>query len=619
MKNIGFPISIYPNVKNESFRHRSFLLMFSLGSLLALDIARGQGHSPQDLAFAPAGGMLAVTDATDPSVVLVDPIQRTITRTIKLAGPPAGLAWTGDGKHLFVSESGTHRIAEIDPASGNITRRLNTVRYPRGLAVAKQRGLLLATDWGSDHLAVIEIASGTTKALISTGRQPTCVAVTPDETLALVSNLIPSTAATAPGHATEISVIDLQTLKPKPSIQLPLGSTNTRGITISNNGTTAYVVHTIGRFNLPTTQVDRGWVNTNALSIIDVHANKLTATVLLDQVMDGAADPWAVAIDPAGEKLYITLAGVHQLAVIDLEKLPELWKTNPNSLVSDLAALYRGNLIRRVDLPAQGPRGLAISSDGRTLAIAGYFSGNITLTDSAVSNPTTLALGPPGEPDLVRQGEFIFHDANRCFQRWLSCASCHPDARADGLNWDLLNDGLGNPKNVRSMLWADRTPPMMSHAVREDMDTAIKAGFIHIQFMEPKDHEIKAVSAYFKSLKPAASPHLNEDESLTDSAKRGKALFNSPQQSCSQCHPQPLLTDLKSYDVGTANANDRERKTFDTPSLAEAWRAPPYLHDGSAPTLKDVITRHNTNDEHGSTSQLNAQQIEDLAAYLESL
>ena len=287
--------------------------------------------------------------------------------------------------------------------------------------------------------------------------------------------------------------------------------------------------------------------------------------------------------------------------------------------MSDLAALYRGNLIRRIDLPAKGPRGISVSPDGRTLAIAGYFSGGITLTGHDNAGTAVLPLGPAGEPDIVRQGEFIFHDANRCFQRWLSCASCHPDARADGLNWDLLNDGLGNPKNARSMLWADRTPPMMSHAVRENMDAAIKAGFVHIQFVEPKAHEIQAVSAYLKSLKPAPSPHLNEDGTLTESAKRGEALFNSPQQSCSQCHPQPLLTDLTSYDVGTANPNDRDRKAFDTPTLAEAWRSPPYLHDGSAPTLKDVITRHNTGDRHGSTSKLSAGEIEDLAAYLESL
>ena len=33
----------------------------------------------------------------------------------------------------------------------------------------------------------------------------------------------------------------------------------------------------------------------------------------------------------------------------------------------------------------------------------------------------------------VRKGEQYFNDATLCFQKWQSCASCHPDARADGL------------------------------------------------------------------------------------------------------------------------------------------------------------------------------------------
>lgn len=582
-------------------------------------LADAQVHSPMDPAFAPDGKLLAVTDATDLTVVFIDPATTKIVRTVKLAGAPAGLAWTGDGKRVLVSESGTHRIAEIDPATGAITRRLVTGRYPRGLAVAKQRGLLLATDWGLDRLAVIDLASGATKATIPVGRQPTAVAVTPDEKLALVSNLIPATAATAQGHATDISVIDLETLQAKPAIRLPLGSTNTRGIAISGNGSTAYVAHTLGRFNLPTTQLDRGWVITNALSIIDVAANKLTATVLLDQVMDGAADPWGVALDPAGLRLFVTLAGVHQCAVIDLEPLPALLKVNPEALMSDLAALYRGNLIRRIDLPLQGPRGIAASPDGRSLAIAGYFSGNVVLTDVNLAKPVSLPLGPPQKPDLVRQGEAVFHDANRCFQRWLSCASCHPDARADGLNWDLLNDGLGNPKNARSMVWSSRTPPVMSLGVRATMEAASMAGFVHILFTEPKKEDLQAVIAYLKSLQPVVSPYRNEDGSLTESAQRGEKLFLSEQTACAQCHPAPLFTNLDGYEVGTANATDRGTPKFDTPTLAEGWRNPPYLHDGIAPTLKEVLTKFNPKNQHGNTTQLTPQQIDDLAAYLESL
>ena len=576
-------------------------------------------HSALDTAFSPDGKTLAVSDATTPSVVLIDPAKRTILSTVKLAGSPAGLAWAADGKALYASESGTSHIAEIDPAKGAVIRRFNTTRYPRGLAVAPHSKLLLAADWGLDQLLVIDLATGTTKARIPAGRQPTAVVITPDESIALVSNLLPAVAATAPDTATEVSVIDLKTLKSKGFIRLPLGSTNTRGIAISGDGHTAFIVHTLGRFNLPTTQLDRGWINTNALTIIDVAAAKTTATVLLDQVMDGAADPWGVALDPAGLRLFASLSGVHQIAVIDLEGLPDLLKTSPELLVNDLAALYRHNLIRRIDLPLQGPRGLSVSPDGKLLATAGYFSGNVVLTDINGANPVSLPLGVQPPADAARQGELVFHDASRCFQRWLSCASCHPDARADALNWDLLNDGLGNPKNARSLLNAYRTPPMMSHGARDNLESAVRAGFVHILFTEPKEPDVVAVTAYLKSLKPVVSPYRKEDGSLTETATRGEKLFNDPQVGCMVCHPSPLFTDLNLSDVGTSRVFDRGMKRFKTTSLIECWRTPPYLHDGSANTLRQIIVEQNIKDQHGATSTLKPNQIDDIVAYLQSL
>ena len=59
-----------------------------------------------------------------------------------------------------------------------------------------------------------------------------------------------------------------------------------------------------------------------------------------------------------------------------------------------------------------------------------------------------IALGPKPVMTEQRKGELYFRDARLCFQQWLSCATCHPDGRTDGLNWDLLNDGLGNPKDT---------------------------------------------------------------------------------------------------------------------------------------------------------------------------
>lgn len=237
----------------------------------------------------------------------------------------------------------------------------------------------------------------------------------------------------------------------------------------------------------------------------------------------------------------------------------------------------------------------------------------------AFASPTTLDLGPQTPPTPERHGEFLFHDAGHCFQRWLSCASCHPGARADGLNWDLLNDGLGNPKNARSLVHAEQTPPLMSHGVRKDLPSCSRAGFVHILFTEPKDTEVQAVVAYIKSLKPAVSPHRKPDGSLTEAAIRGEKLFHNNDVGCAKCHSGPVFTDLQMADVGTTRPFDRGAKQFDTPTLIEGWRSPPYLHDGSAVTLREILVEHNRGDQHGVTSKLTPAQIDDLYAYLLSL
>jgi len=585
-------------------------------------VSGAEYHSPEELSYSPDGQWLAVGDATAGAVCLFDSATHKLRHTVALDGEIIGLAWSADGSRLYAAESGVGNIAEIDPAHGRVLSRLPVGRYPRGIAMSAQ-GQLLVTDYGRDRLSVIDLKLGKVIAEIPTGRQPTQVAVSSSsstESLAVVSNLIPATAATDPNHAVDLSMIDLKQLKVIGSVRLPAGSTNARGVAMSLDGATAYVVHTLGRFHLPTTQLARGWVITNALSVIDLRRRELRATVLLDQTTDGAADPWGVAMDPQGKSLHITLSGVHQLAMLDLDGLQQLISSaDPAELANDLSALHRNGLLRRIDLAVDGPRGVAVSADGSRVAVGGYFSGEVALLNANGADARKLSLGDQPEADAVRQGERIYHDANHCFQRWLSCASCHPYARADGLNWDLLNDGIGNPKNARSMLLSDRTPPMMSLGVREEMKTAVHAGFVHIQFTEPKPVDEQAVVAYIKSLQPAVSPYRERDGSLSESAERGKKIFNRPAVACASCHPAPLFTNLELVDVGTASALNQGVRDFDTPTLREIWRTPPYLHDGRAATLREVLEAHNRRDEHGTTSDLKSHEIDDLVAYLLSL
>ena len=55
------------------------------------------------------------------------------------------------------------------------------------------------------------------------------------------------------------------------------------------------------------------------------------------------------------------------------------------------------------------------------------------------------------------------------------------------------------------------------------------------------------------------------------------------------------------------------------PSLRGVYRTAPYLHLGSAESLLSVLTTQNSNDLHGTTSQLSGSELDDLVAFMESL
>ncbi|MBM4017978.1 MAG: hypothetical protein FJ288_06550 [Planctomycetes bacterium] len=603
-------------------------------------------RSPQEVRFSPDGRFLAVCDGPAGTLTIIDAAAGQVAREVRLDGKPAGVAWSPDGKKVYVAEFGAGTVAEVDAAGAKVLRRMAVGPRPVGVALAPRRQLLIACGGVTNDVSVVDLASGKEKGRVRTPREPYFAAVVPDESLAVVGNLLPLGSAADPQTSACVSLIDLAAMKPVADIRLPGGSTAARGIAISPDGKWAYIVHTVGRTTLPTTQLERGWVNTNAFSIIDLGAKAVEATLLLDRLSEGAADPWGAVLSKDAGTLWVSLAGVHQVARVDLgglhallkgeappsaagapaRYLPDTWaeiKKDParkKFLVNDLAALYAAGLLARTPVDGKGPRGIDLAPDGSRLAVAMYFSGTVLLADPQTGKVTAkVRLGPDGEDNIARRGQRIFHDANYCFQHWLSCATCHPeDGRADGLNWDLLNDGLGNPKNARSLVWSHRTPPTMSHGVRATMEVAVVAGFRHIQFYEPEADELQAVQAYLRTLEPLPSPYLEAKGELSEAAKRGRKVFESPGTGCSTCHPAPLFTDLAIYNVGTRRPLDQGDE-FDTPTLVELYRTGPYLHNGEAVTLEELFTKFNEKGAHGTTKDLSKQELADLVAYLLSL
>ncbi len=758
-------------------------------------------YSPFDTVYSPDGSMIAVSDSTKSQLQIIKASDGDIKKAVPLNGQPKSLAWNGN-ECLYVCEYGAGTVAEVNPVAGNVVRRFSTGSKPIGCAVVD--GKLVVSDYGLKKVSVVDLTSGTVEKNVSVRDYPYFMDGTIDGKYAIVGHALPSGDAFAPKYAASVTFVDMSTMQEDVNLTLPQGSSNVKGIKCSPDGKWAYVLHTFGKTSLPTTQITRGWVMTNAVTIIDIANKKIYTTFLLDRLMEGAADPWGLTISPDSKTMWVSVSGTHQVLKINLYSLHQLlkgnvgggggsdgqfdsnayykivnrnsgkaldipggntanntqlvqwndvennnqqyrlvansdgyyaivnrgtnkavdnagktadnspvvewdqtssdnqkwkligtgdgyyklqvkssqkymdvsgssmnndagivtnsgstslsqqWKiskvgagtsgSNPTLLFRsksgydkpysdiwfqikadpsqmdmlkyDLGALWGAGLLNKINLPGQGPRGISISPDGKSIAVGAYFAGEVYFIDAAGDSlKSTVKLGTqPGE-NQARRGERIFHDASTTTQKWLSCASCHPEGRADGLDWDMPNDGIGNTKNTKSMLYSFDTPPAMWRGVRDGAHVGIKAGFKYIKFKEPTQEEEDDVAAYIKSLSSEPDPYSNKDGTMTADAVAGKAIFESSETKCSYCHSGPLYTDLKAHDVGTKDILDPDGMYY-TPTLLEMWRTAPYLHDGSAATMREVLTTKNVGDKHGKTSHLTSRQLDQLEAYI---
>jgi len=598
--------------------------------------SKSEWLSPTALAATADGKTMFIAYATANQVAVFDVAAGKVAKTIEMPDSPLGLALSADGKQLFVTcAAPSSSVCIVDTAANKVVATIPAGHTAMAPVLSPDGKTLYVCNRFNNCVVAIDLAQRKEVSRVAVPREPVAAAVTPDGKLLLVANHLHTGRADADVVAAVVTIIDTAAGKVVKDIALPNGSGLLRDVRVSPDGKFACVTHVLARFHLPTTQLERGWMNTNALSLIDLAKCALLNTVLLDNVDSGAANPWAAAWSADGKQICVTHAGTHEVSVIDalalLEKLAKMPAAiDPNAKIdynaaSRVAADVPNDLSflvgvrNRIKLHDNAPRAIALL--GKKIYTANYFSDSLSVIDLAAPNVTaaSIPLGPKRKMTVVRKGETLWNDATMCFQGWQSCSSCHSsDARTDALNWDLLNDGIGNPKNSKTMLFSHKTPPAMSMGVRDTADTAVRAGIKNILFAVRPEEDAEAIEEYLRSLQPIPSPYLEKGK-LSTAAQRGKKLFSDSTTGCAKCHPSSLFTDLKSYEVGTRGQFDKPEDIFDTPTLIEGWRTAPYLHDGSATTLRDVLTTRNPGDKHGKTKHLSPQQIDDLAAYLLSL
>jgi len=583
--------------------------------------------SPLAMVLSKDGNTLHAIQHTGRLIATIDLASGQVVRSIALGGAPHGLALDDAGERLFVTHGlNDGQVDVINPGDGSVLFTLPAGHTPVSPVVSADGKTLFVCNRFNDEVAVFNLETRQLETRIPVTREPVAAARGPGGTILVVANHLPAQPSNSPHVASKVDLIDMQTRQVTASILLPNGSASLRDVCVSPDDRYAYITHSLSRFTLPTTQLERGWMNTSALSIIDLQAREWLTTVLLDDVDLGAANPWGVTCSADGARIYVAHSGTSELSVIDRAGLHErLARLAGGEAVSQVSKTLRDvpndlsfllGLRRRVRLPGDGPRGVTAVRDG--VMVAQYFSDNLVWVHAGTGRDAkveTVSLAEDREPNQIRQGEMAFFDARLCFQNWQSCASCHPDVRADALNWDLLNDGIGNPKNTRTMLYSHETPPVMITGIRAQAEVAVRAGFRFIQFTVVPESTAVAADEYMKALRPVPSPRL-VDGAFSEAALRGRAVFEKA--NCATCHAGPYFTNGRKYDVGIG-PDELGIREFVTPPLVEVWRTAPYLYDGRAATMREVLTKYNPEDKHGRTSSLSEREIDDLAEYVLSL
>ena len=153
------------------------------------------------------------------------------------------------------------------------------------------------------------------------------------------------------------------------------------------------------------------------------------------------------------------------------------------------------------------------------------------------------------------------------------------------------------------------------------------------------DSIAKAIAAFERTLEPGMAPFdrwiAGDEQAISDSAKRGFALFNG-KTNCFACHSGWRFTDDKFHDIGTTTTDPGRGRVvkddelmqfaFKTPTLRSVALRPPYMHNGSQATLHDVVKHYEKGGiDRPSRSplmmpiKLTDQERRDLIAFIETL
>ncbi len=588
--------------------------------------------TPLNLAFTPDGKEVWVACEASDSVIIVDTLKKKKILEIPVKGQPHDLTFSPDGNLAYVTNRLDDSVSIIDRSTRKLLKTVPVGDEPHALMTDPSGKNLFVLNTSDDSISVLDTESLEETRRLQASRSPWSVSLSPDGSTMLVTNTLSRFIPFRTPSMSEVTVIDVERKVVSNRIVVP--ETNLlQGVAWHPSGEFALVTMLRTKNLVPMTRLMQGWTITNGLGII--WKNGDVDQVLLDEPDIAFPDPADVEFAADGKLAMVTSATTGRVAVVDVEKLLEI--------VTSASPEKRRNVLpNHLGIPTEfivkfietgdSPRGLAASPDGRTVYTANALDDTLSVIDAgSLQNVATIDLGGPKEITQVRYGEKLFHSADITFHRQFSCHSCHPDGHIDGLTYDIEPDGVGTaPVDNRTLRGILDTAPFKWEGTNPSLSRQcgprLSVFFTRIQPFNPE--ELAAVDRYIASIPRPPNRYRPVGAPLTEAQRNGKKMFERSmtndgniiprEDRCVTCHPGPLFTDRQVHNVGTRMTYDLESE-FDVPHLNNIYDSAPYLHNGIAPTLEEIWTTYNPNDEHGVTNDMTKDQLNDLIEYLKTL
>ena len=585
------------------------------------------GKNPRSLALAGNGLVwVACEDSDQIQVISTSTLAVSQILSPGYGTAPASVVASPNGQSMFISFAGTGAIARFNQSNyastGTVLLSGSTKPEPRALAVSADSTRLFAARFISDAFEGLIWEMNATTGTFAT-QTPAIVSLQYDG----VSSATASSAPGVPNYLMQIAISPdgRQAWIPSKEDNSGLGAQLTFETTVRA------IVSKVSLTSAPAQEIF-----------------STTSSVRGREDIDNRELPASVAFSSIGDIAFVAFQGNNSIDAIDTAT---------------------GNNIAGVNNQSGGanaPQSLVLSPDGNVLYAHNYMSRTVSaynvsgLLDGTSSNFTVLTGSPANTvateklAGSVLTGKKVFYNAadpRMSQDGYISCATCHLDGGQDGQVWDFTSrgEGLRNTTDLRgragmahgNVHWTGNFDEIQDFIL--DITNQFNgSGFLpagqdpHPPLGAPnggRDSNLDALADYVTSLQTVGkSPYRTAAGQLGIEAVAGRKLFfgtvipsTGTPLNCASCHSGTNFSDsiVSStnpvfHNVGTTNVNSGKRLgqtlngLIDTPTLRGLWGGAPFLHDGSATTLYDVIN----NPAHGNASGLTTVEKTQLVNYL---